>query len=107
MLDIQLLRTQLDHVAARLATRGLHLSIEFTGGTVLEVQYTQTADIDRTRGIVGRLLQCTLQRADLLAQQLLLVAELVEGGLRLTLGDIGGDELVDARLLQLLPGHRQ
>ena len=35
-----------------LATRGLHLSIEFTGGTVLEAQYAQTADIDRTRGIV-------------------------------------------------------
>ena len=32
-----------------LATRGLHLSIEFTGGTVLEVQYAQTADIDKTR----------------------------------------------------------
>ena len=35
-----------------IATRGLHLSIEFTGGTVVEVQYTQTADIDRTRGLV-------------------------------------------------------
>jgi preprotein translocase subunit SecF len=35
-----------------LATRGLHLSIEFTGGTVLEVEYAQGADINRTRGIV-------------------------------------------------------
>jgi preprotein translocase subunit SecF len=35
-----------------LATRGLHLSIEFTGGTVVEVEYAQTADIDRTRGLV-------------------------------------------------------
>jgi preprotein translocase subunit SecF len=35
-----------------LATRGLHLSIEFTGGTVLEVQYAQAADIDRTRTTV-------------------------------------------------------
>jgi preprotein translocase subunit SecF len=32
-----------------LATRGLYLSIEFTGGTVVEVQYAQSADIDRTR----------------------------------------------------------
>ena len=32
-----------------LATRGLHLSIEFTGGTVIEVQYAQAADIDKTR----------------------------------------------------------
>jgi len=35
-----------------LATRGLHLSIEFTGGTVLEVQYAQPADIDKTRRTV-------------------------------------------------------
>jgi preprotein translocase subunit SecF len=38
-----------------LATRGLHLSIEFTGGTVMEVQYAQTADINRTRSRVEAL----------------------------------------------------
>jgi preprotein translocase subunit SecF len=32
-----------------LATRGLHLSIEFTGGTLVEVAYVQSADINRTR----------------------------------------------------------
>ncbi|MBB1163104.1 protein translocase subunit SecF [Aquariibacter albus] len=35
-----------------IATRGLHLSIEFTGGTVLEVAYTQSADIDKVRTAV-------------------------------------------------------
>jgi preprotein translocase subunit SecF len=35
-----------------LATRGLHLSIEFTGGTVIEVQYDKPADIERVRGTV-------------------------------------------------------
>lgn len=35
-----------------LATRGLHLSIEFTGGTVLEVEYAQTADIGQVRSTV-------------------------------------------------------
>ncbi len=35
-----------------LATRGLHLSIEFTGGTLLEVQYAQTAEIEKTRQTV-------------------------------------------------------
>jgi preprotein translocase subunit SecF len=35
-----------------LTTRGLQLSIEFTGGTLVEVQYEQTADIERTRGAV-------------------------------------------------------
>jgi preprotein translocase subunit SecF len=38
-----------------LATRGLHLSIEFTGGTVLEVQYAQAADIDKARSAVEAL----------------------------------------------------
>ena len=32
-----------------LITRGLHLSIEFTGGSVMEVQYAQTADVQKTR----------------------------------------------------------
>jgi preprotein translocase subunit SecF len=35
-----------------LVTRGLHLSIEFTGGTVIETQYAQSADIARVRAAV-------------------------------------------------------
>ena len=35
-----------------LSTKGLHKSIEFTGGTLIEVAYAQTADINRTRGVV-------------------------------------------------------
>ena len=35
-----------------LVTRGLHLSIEFTGGTVIEVAYTQPADTARVRATV-------------------------------------------------------
>ncbi len=38
-----------------LATRGLHLSVEFTGGTVLEVAYEQTADLARVRQAVDGL----------------------------------------------------
>ena len=38
-----------------LATKGLHLSIEFTGGTVVEVQYDKPADITRTRSTVESL----------------------------------------------------
>lgn len=38
-----------------LVTRGLHLSIEFTGGTVMEVAYSQPADIARTRATVESL----------------------------------------------------
>ncbi len=30
-----------------LLTRGLHLSVEFTGGTLMEVNYTQAADVAR------------------------------------------------------------
>jgi preprotein translocase subunit SecF len=38
-----------------LVTRGLHLSVEFTGGTVMEVAYTQTADIAKVRDTVSKL----------------------------------------------------
>ena len=38
-----------------LVTRGLHLSIEFTGGTVLEVEYAQAANLEKTRTVVDAL----------------------------------------------------
>jgi preprotein translocase subunit SecF len=38
-----------------LVTRGLHLSVEFTGGTVMEVGYTQAADVERVRRTVAGL----------------------------------------------------
>ncbi len=38
-----------------LATRGLNPSIEFTGGTLVEVEYAQTADINHTRETVEKL----------------------------------------------------
>jgi preprotein translocase subunit SecF len=38
-----------------IATRGLHLSIEFTGGTVMEVEYNHPADINKTREAVESL----------------------------------------------------
>ena len=38
-----------------LFSRGLHLSVEFTGGTVMEVSYSQAADINKVRGVVAGL----------------------------------------------------
>jgi preprotein translocase subunit SecF len=38
-----------------LATRGLHLGVEFTGGTVMEVNYGHAADIAKIRGTLERL----------------------------------------------------
>src|SRR5690606_33822855 len=38
-----------------LATRGLHLSIEFTGGTVMEVHYEESADLPKIRSTIGAL----------------------------------------------------
>ena len=35
-----------------LAARGLHLSVEFTGGTVMEVAYPQAADLEKTRAAI-------------------------------------------------------
>jgi preprotein translocase subunit SecF len=38
-----------------LFSRGLHLSVEFTGGTVMEVSYSQPADVSKVRGVVASL----------------------------------------------------
>ena len=38
-----------------LFSRGLHLSVEFTGGTVMEVGYTQAADVGKVRDTVASL----------------------------------------------------
>ncbi|MBV8620130.1 MAG: protein translocase subunit SecF [Curvibacter sp.] len=38
-----------------LLTRGLHLSVEFTGGTVMHVNYAQAADLEKVRGAVSGL----------------------------------------------------
>jgi preprotein translocase subunit SecF len=37
-----------------LATRGLHFSIEFTGGTVMEVSYDKAAEVDRIRATLEK-----------------------------------------------------
>jgi len=38
-----------------LFSRGLHLSVEFTGGTLMEVSYSQPADLQKVRGTVASL----------------------------------------------------
>ena len=38
-----------------LFTKGLHLSVEFTGGTVMEVSYSQPADVEQVRRTVSSL----------------------------------------------------
>jgi len=38
-----------------LVTRGLHLSVEFTGGTVMEVAYEQPADLESVRKVIESL----------------------------------------------------
>ena len=37
-----------------LFTKGLHLSVEFTGGTLIEVKYEQAADLEKIRGALGK-----------------------------------------------------
>src|SRR5574343_1249345 len=37
-----------------LFTKGLHLSVEFTGGTLVEVKYQQAADLEKIRGALGK-----------------------------------------------------
>lgn len=38
-----------------LVSKGLHLSVEFTGGTLMEVSYSQPADLERVRGSIAAL----------------------------------------------------
>ena len=38
-----------------LFSRGLHLSVEFTGGTLMEVSYSQPADLGAVRGAIAKL----------------------------------------------------
>uniref|UniRef100_UPI0035ADAE38 protein translocase subunit SecF n=1 Tax=Hylemonella sp. TaxID=2066020 RepID=UPI0035ADAE38 len=38
-----------------LFSRGLHLSVEFTGGTLIEVSYAQPADLEAVRGGIAKL----------------------------------------------------
>jgi len=38
-----------------LFSRGLHLSVEFTGGALMEVSYSQPADLERVRGSIAAL----------------------------------------------------
>jgi len=37
-----------------LFSKGLHLSVEFTGGTLIEVNYEQSADLEKIRGSLGK-----------------------------------------------------
>ena len=37
-----------------LFNRGLHLSVEFTGGTLIEVSYAQAADLNKIRDSLGK-----------------------------------------------------
>ena len=37
-----------------LISRGLHLSVEFTGGTLVEVSYTQAANLEKIREGLGK-----------------------------------------------------
>ena len=38
-----------------LSTKGLHLGVEFTGGTVMEINYGHTVDVDKIRDTLNRL----------------------------------------------------
>jgi preprotein translocase subunit SecF len=77
-----------------LATRGLHLSIEFTGGTVIEAQYASSADIERVRGTVEAMNFGEVQVQNFGTSHDVLI--------RLPLrGDVKQDEVVDRVFAQL------
>jgi preprotein translocase subunit SecF len=40
---------------ASLSTRGLHFGVDFTGGTLMEISYSQPADLNKIRNTIGQL----------------------------------------------------
>ena len=67
-----------------LATRGLHFSIEFTGGTVIEVGYAQAADVNRVRGVVEGLKLGEVQAQNFGSSRDVLIRLPVSGGVKQT-----------------------
>ena len=81
-----------------LATRGLHFSIEFTGGTVIETAYAQPADIPKVRAAVEG-----LGLGDVLVQNFGSSRDvLIRVPLR---GDIKKEDLVAPRLRRAVQGR--
>lgn len=63
-----------------LVTRGLHLSIEFTGGTLMELEYAQAADIAGTREAIDTLGLGEVQVQEFGSSRAVLVRLPVRGG---------------------------
>ncbi|PAT37113.1 protein translocase subunit SecF [Vandammella animalimorsus] len=109
-----------------LATKGLNLSVEFTGGTVMQVQYPQAADLEQVRARVGGMGYSDVQvqnigtardvlirlparegaSADQQSAQVLAELQKTEPGVQLLrnefVGPQIGDELTEKGLLALL-----
>ncbi|PAT31493.1 protein translocase subunit SecF [Vandammella animalimorsus] len=109
-----------------LFTKGLNLSVEFTGGTVMQVQYPQAADLEQVRSRVGGMGYSDVQvqnigtardvlirlpvlpgaSADQQSEQVLAELQKTEPGVQLLrnefVGPQIGDELTEKGLLALL-----
>ena len=86
-----------------LVTRGLHLSIEFTGGSLIEVKYAQSADLERARQAIDALHLGEVQVQNFGTSRDVLVRVPVRHGVRQ--GDLVN--LVMGALCQSESGHWQ
>jgi preprotein translocase subunit SecF len=65
-----------------LVTRGLHLSIEFTGGSLIEVQYAQSADLVKVRAAIDKLNYGEVQVQNFGSSHDVLIRMPLRGGLK-------------------------
>lgn len=79
-----------------LATKGLNFGIDFTGGTLVELGYAETADLDEIRAVLR-----ASEFGDAVVQAFGSPEDVL---VRLPQTIIGGDADVSTRVLELLPG---
>ncbi len=65
-----------------LVTRGLHFSVEFTGGTVIEVAYAEAADVGKIRSTVEKLNLGDVQAQNFGSSRDVLIRLPVRGGVK-------------------------
>jgi preprotein translocase subunit SecF len=67
-----------------LVTRGLHLSVEFTGGSLIEVQYAQSADLVKVRTAIDKLNYGEVQVQNFGSSRDVLIRLPLRGGMKQT-----------------------
>lgn len=92
-----------------IALRGLHLSIEFTGGTVMEVSYPQAAPLSQVRKVVEDLGYADAQVQNFGSSRDLLIRLPLRGGAAADAADVksGGNQATSEQSKKVLEALKQ